>query len=176
MLPLAAFVYLLAKPTITTFIAGGIISILGEAIRIWGVGYAGPTTRSSKVEAPMLITAGPYSYVRNPLYAGNLIIGLGFTLMGTGRNSLLINVTMMITVIFFYFFVYGNIVILEEGYLAKEFGEEYHKYCQNVNRFIPRLYPYQLCQGNFDWKENFKSEIQTLLLFFIMLILMGIKI
>ena len=61
------------------------VALAGEALRCWAVGYSGVTTRADHVTAPQLVTAGPYAYVRNPLYVGNFITALGFTLGFTGR-------------------------------------------------------------------------------------------
>src|ERR1700694_5338388 len=63
------------------------IAFLGEAVRCWAVGYSGVTTRGDHVEAPALITAGPYAHVRNPLYVGNFITALGFAIAFTGKNG-----------------------------------------------------------------------------------------
>src|SRR5579872_4909406 len=60
------------KPNTDSILAGLPTAFAGEAIRCWAVGYSGTTTRADQVTAPQLVTAGPYAYVRNPLYIGNL--------------------------------------------------------------------------------------------------------
>src|SRR5262245_43194508 len=50
---------------------------LGVGLRVWGGGCAGWHTRGHTIGAPQLTTCGPYAYVRNPIYLGNMILGLG---------------------------------------------------------------------------------------------------
>ncbi len=38
-----------------------------------------------------------------------------------------------------FLFIYQSIVLAEENFLIEKFGEEFNKYCQRVNRWIPRL-------------------------------------
>jgi len=82
-LALAAF----GRPSAFSIAVGLPLAFAGEAIRAWAVGYSGVTTRGDTVTAPALVTAGPYAYVRNPLYAGNFITALGFAIAFTGANS-----------------------------------------------------------------------------------------
>src|SRR6187402_1723652 len=52
---------------------------LGLALRAWGSGCAGLHTRSAKIEGAQLVTGGPFAYVRNPIYLGSMILGLGMS-------------------------------------------------------------------------------------------------
>src|SRR5882724_3454501 len=47
-----------------------VIAVAGLALRIWGSGCAGRHTRTARIEAPQLVTDGPFAYMRNPIYAG----------------------------------------------------------------------------------------------------------
>src|SRR4030067_1241157 len=84
-LPFLIPLFLFGRPTLLTLIIGFLISASGEMLRIWGVSYAGGETRTTKVGASALVTQGPYAYIRNPLYAGNLLIYFGISIMA---NSL----------------------------------------------------------------------------------------
>ena len=82
----AALLAAFGRPSATSVTLGLPVAIAGELIRCWAVGYSGVTTRGDRVEAPHLVTAGPYAYVRNPLYVGNFITALGFAVAYTGKN------------------------------------------------------------------------------------------
>ncbi|MFQ6111221.1 MAG: methyltransferase family protein [Nitrospinota bacterium] len=104
---------------------------LGEGIRVWAVGFAGRSTRSKRLKAKLLVTAGPFQYIRNPIYLGNFMIALGMALIS---ESLLI----IFGVLMYFGFVYWNIILLEERFLSAAFGEAYHRYRAEVPRFLPR--------------------------------------
>ena len=80
---LAAF----GKPSAFSVATGLPLAFAGEVVRMWAVGYSGVTTRGDTVTAPALVTAGPYAYVRNPLYVGNFLTAAGFAVAFTGKNS-----------------------------------------------------------------------------------------
>src|SRR5271155_962869 len=83
----AALLAALGKPSAFSVALGVPLALAGELIRCWAVGYSGVTTRGDAVEAPKLVSAGPYAYVRNPLYVGNFLTAAGFAVAFTGRNS-----------------------------------------------------------------------------------------
>ena len=82
--PLAISLIYFSKPIYPYSSIGLALIFLGEYIRISAVRYAGGITRTTKVGAPSLCTAGPYSRTRNPLYLGNVVIYCGVALLAGG--------------------------------------------------------------------------------------------
>ncbi len=132
---LAALVFAQPRKDLITF--GLILIVFGELMRIWGVAYAGGATRTRDVGAPQLVTNGPFAFLRNPLYFGNMFIYVGVSIMTGAWLPYL-----MYLVIFFFSIQYAFIVRLEEGKLSDLFGDEYMKYKEEVPRFFPRISPY----------------------------------
>lgn len=105
---------------------------LGLLVRVWAIGYAGGATRSYKLRAARLVTVGPYAYVRNPIYLGNLLIGLGIVFVSGSWVALAV-----LAIVFS--IEYGAIVSLEEEFLTRTFGDAYREYAGRVPRWLPRL-------------------------------------
>ena len=176
LIPTAALVVILSQPTLKSFLGGLLVACCGEALRIWGVGYSGTTTRHSTVIAPQLVTAGPYAYVRNPLYLGNFITALGFLLVAVGGIGWGLRLALLALILVTYVTVYGLIIPLEEAYLLKTFGAPYADYMRRVPRLLPRLSPYPEPQGTFQWEAIQKAEIHTLILFVLIGLIMGARL
>lgn len=130
---------------------------IGELLRVWAVGYAGGTTRATALGAARdLVTTGPYSYVRNPLYLGNFLLSIGITLF-TNTNWLIP------ILIIGYFIQYIPIIVVEETYLLESCGQVYEEYTADVPRIIPNFHPYtNQSQHDFSWSRALKSEQRTL--------------
>jgi protein-S-isoprenylcysteine O-methyltransferase Ste14 len=106
--------------------------VLGAILRIWAVSHPGRHTRSRTIKAPSLTTAGPYACVRNPIYLANFLIGLGLVVLA--EAVILIPVYLVV-----FGLPYRKIVDQEEGFLRNKFGDEFHRYCEAVPRWLPRL-------------------------------------
>ena len=74
---------------------------------------------------------GPYRYVRNPMYLGVLILGLGLGL-ALGTWFVPLGATIM-------FLVLARRTRIEEHYLIARFGDQYRAYMSRVGRFFPRF-------------------------------------
>jgi len=150
-----------ADPTFWSLIGGLLMVAAGEFLRLWGVAIAGSETRTTgPVGGTFLITTGPFAYVRNPLYLGNIIIYTGFGVM-----SLALFPWMMIVAFVVFASEYALIVSLEEEHLRTAFTEEYERYSGSVPRFIPSLRkfaPGDNPQPLLDWRRGFASERRTL--------------
>ncbi len=146
-----------AKPIFETTLVGILFIVIGEFLRIWAVGYAGGTTRATSLGAARdLVTTGPYSYVRNPLYLGNFLLSLGICIIS--------NVLWLIPVLIVgYIIQYLPIITVEEVYLLASCGSTYQTYQEQVPRFLPQIRPYpNQSDHDFSWARAFKSEKRTL--------------
>jgi protein-S-isoprenylcysteine O-methyltransferase Ste14 len=115
------------------------ISLAGEAIRIFSVGFApgntsGRNTSAGQI-ADQLNVTGAYSLVRHPLYVGNFLMWMG---------PVLFLRSFVFTVIFIlvYWLYYERIMFAEEQFLRSKFGDVYDKWSENVKAFIPRFKGY----------------------------------
>ena len=53
---------------------------VGESIRLWAVRHIGVISRTRSDRLGPLVANGPFRYLRNPLYLGNILLWLGFAL------------------------------------------------------------------------------------------------
>ncbi len=127
------------------------IVIAAQIYRTWAAGFVGTTARGRETHAEVLLTAGPYAYVRNPMYLGNLIITTALVTM----SGLWYALPMAWAA---YAFVYGNVIPYEEAYLRGVFGEEYQAYFQAVPRLLPTLHGYATRRGVFQFREGLVNE------------------
>jgi protein-S-isoprenylcysteine O-methyltransferase Ste14 len=119
--------------------------VLGLIVRAWAGGCAGAHTRKATIEAPRLITGGPYAYVRNPIYLASIVLGLGMV-------GLLGDPWMFVLYVAVFVFLYTAIVPAEEAFLRKAFPEEFARYCAHVPRLLPKWRPWREASPiDFDW-------------------------
>lgn len=160
-IPFLIVMVVFARPTVASLLAGFAVLLTGELIRFWGVSIAGAETRTTgNVGGTFLITNGPFAYVRNPLYLGNMLLYGGIGIMSMALFPWLLAVA----VVWFYF-QYYLIVTREEEYLAQRFGEPFDEYRKSVRRFLPRLTPFRSSQPpakTLDPSEGLASERRTL--------------
>jgi len=158
----------------TSLLKGFFIAAAGELIRFWGVSWAGSETRTtSGVGGSNLIISGPFAYVRNPLYVGNILMYSGLGVMSYALFPYL-----QILAIGFFILQYHLIVGEEEAFLKTKFGEQYKRFLENVPKFFPRFTPYKdetNIQPKVSYAKGFKSEIRTLQAFSVVIIMIIVK-
>jgi len=81
-----------------------------------------------------LVAAGPYRYVRNPMYVGGFVVLMGFALFVQSISVLLFSLVWLLP-------AHAFVVCYEEPTLRSRFGAAYARYCETVPRWIPRLRP-----------------------------------
>ena len=167
-IPFILVLVFFSRPAPLPVVLGSLLIVLGESLRIWAVGYAGGSTRTRTLGAARdLVTTGPYAYVRNPLYLGNLLLSLGVCVVA--------NVYWMIAVLLIGFLIqYTPIIRSEETYLMDVCGNRYRAYCAAVPRLIPHLRPNGEPSGHdFSLRRALKSEKRTLTAIICVLVLIA---
>lgn len=76
-----------------------------------------------------LVTTGPYSFSRNPLYLALTLIYSGITLVANSFWSALFAPVVLLV-------VRRGVIDREEQYLERRFGDEYRQYKHQVRRWI----------------------------------------
>jgi protein-S-isoprenylcysteine O-methyltransferase Ste14 len=110
-----------------------IFDIIGYIlIVLCGMGRLYTTAFLGGLKNKELVTYGPFSVVRNPLY---VFSWLGFTGFAIFSN----NIWVMILIPAGFFFLYLFLVKREEEFLSETFGTVYADYRARVPRFIPNF-------------------------------------
>jgi len=111
-----------AAPSWLSIAVGAVIAILGIAIRALASGH---------VQKDRVLTrTGPYAYVRNPLYLGSIVIGVGFVIAAR-------DIWIAAVLVLFFVAVYVPVIRGEENFLRGRFAE-YADYTRQVPRLLPR--------------------------------------
>lgn len=141
----------LSRPSVSSMLAGLPLAVLGLVLRGWAAGHL--------AKDRSLATGGPYSYIRNPLYAGTLIVAAGIVIASrSGWLAIVFGAVFLL--------VYLPAIELEEQHLREIFNE-YGAYAAHIRRFLP-LTKWRAEAGKFSWqlyKQN--REYKALLGFLI---------
>jgi protein-S-isoprenylcysteine O-methyltransferase Ste14 len=109
------------------FLAGCLLAGIASLGRLWCSLYiAGHKTRH-------LVTEGPYSLCRHPLYFFSFLGGIG-----VGLASETLTVPVLILAAFAIYYPY--VIRFEENKMTAQHGEIYGAYCRQTPRFWPRWF------------------------------------
>ena len=122
-----------ARPSWRSIAAGVPIALLGEGLRIWAAGHL--------VKGTEVTMSGPYRLLRHPLYAGSVIMGVGFVVAAASplAAGLVLGYLAVMTV---------AAVRLEEATLRADFGDTYARYAAGESTPPPRRFSFRRVTGN----------------------------
>jgi protein-S-isoprenylcysteine O-methyltransferase Ste14 len=113
-------------------VLGALAAAIGAVLRVWGAAYLGyDIVHHGQMQGRAVMAAGPYRYVRNPLYLGGWFMMIAISLLMPPSGALF---TMVLITVF-----YMRLTLGEEAFLAAQLGEPYAEYKQAVPRLLPRL-------------------------------------
>jgi protein-S-isoprenylcysteine O-methyltransferase Ste14 len=132
-IPLAAGIisdYFFSRPLFSSNIFWQVLALMllifGLTFMIWSVREAG---KLDMVSPDRLITSGPYSFSRNPMYVSWISIYLSVFFIS---RSLWLLLLLVVAILITHFLV----IIREERTLSLKFGDQFEEYCEKVRRYI----------------------------------------
>ncbi len=159
--PLALALLLVRAGQVTApwvLVAGPLLVLAGEGIRLWGVRHIGTISRTRTTRYGPLITGGPYRIVRNPLYVGNWFLWTGFAVWS--------GLLWMIPVAWIVFAIHYRAIARWEGeFLRGIYRETYDAYARQVRAWVPR-WPARAAgppAARHPWRDVLFSERGTLI-------------
>ena len=118
-----------ARPDRGTVTAGLVLATLGQIFRIYAAGFIFKNKQLAK--------NGPYALVRHPLYLGNFMILIGFTIACA-------NLYVVAVVVLFFLIWYPAAIAYEDSKLERIFEDEWREWSNNIRAIIP---------GRFRWSD-----------------------
>jgi len=120
-LPTAVF-----DPSLALMSVAVLLLVTAVCLMVWSVQEVG----SHSINAPdALITSGPFSSSRNPMYVSWLLVVIAaICFTGSVWFVLCLAVALLLT--------HYAAILPEEKRLAEQFGASYLKYCESVRRYL----------------------------------------
>lgn len=125
--------------------------ITGTMLRITGTAYLSPAVmQGTSLHGTAVVIGGPYRYVRNPLYLGTWLLGLGTSILMPLSGAVFFLATSSAFLVF--------LVATEERFLTSVLGTPYQDYKRRVHRFLPRV---RAARAETEAESAAKSEVET---------------
>jgi protein-S-isoprenylcysteine O-methyltransferase Ste14 len=139
--------------TIIVLLLGIVCALSGAFLRTWGTAYLGPSiVHDGAMHGEGVIAAGPYRYVRNPLYLGTFIHTLALALLMPPSGAIFCILAIGIFQL--------RLIAAEESFLTSKVGEPYLAYGAKVPRLVPALTPrVPASTAEPNWPLAFLGEI-----------------
>lgn len=138
----AAFYLWRAHPTWKSIAAGLVVACIGLVTRALAAGQVKKDRE--------LTTTGPYAYVRNPLYLGSILLGIGFAIAGR-------DIWIGVFLVAYFVIIYVPVIQGEQKYLRATFPG-YVDYTRHVPSLLPRKLWYPGVTDGFSRELYFRHR------------------
>jgi protein-S-isoprenylcysteine O-methyltransferase Ste14 len=171
-LPIALAIVIIppASSSVSVVWLGVAVVLFGELMRLSAVRHIGTISRTRTDRLGPLVASGPFGWVRNPLYIGNIALWVGMALVAR-LPWLVLPIAVLLAL------EYHAIVRWEEGLLIGRLGQPYRDYMREVPRWVPRppRTPARPLPPAFGWRETVFSERGTLVAIAVGFFLLWVK-
>lgn len=105
-------------------VAAGIGLVVAAGDRFHAIGTPAPPWKPTSA----LATTGIFVFMRNPMYVGFLVAGLGLAILCASDWAVLLLIPAALM-------LHYGVVLREERYLERKFGDDYRAYVARVRRY-----------------------------------------
>jgi protein-S-isoprenylcysteine O-methyltransferase Ste14 len=139
--------------TIVVLVLGILCALAGAILRTCGSAYIGASiVQDGAMHGEGVVAAGPYRYLRNPLYLGTFIHTFALALLMPPSGAIFC----ILAIGFFQL----RLIAAEEPFLTAKLGEPYRAYCAKVPRLVPVILPRVAASSTQPkWPTAFFGEI-----------------
>jgi protein-S-isoprenylcysteine O-methyltransferase Ste14 len=130
-------------------------ALAGAFLRTWGTAWLRTgVVKDRRVHADRVVADGPYRHVRNPLYLGTLLLGVGIGSVASPLGFLVIVAGLLV------FFL--RLIGREEAELSAARGSGYEAFRAAVPRLVPSLLPRCPRSGaRPQWRQALVGELMA---------------
>ncbi|MGA3019560.1 MAG: methyltransferase [Bryobacteraceae bacterium] len=134
------------------FAAAALTVTAAALLRSWAEAYLkSSVVHDSALHSESLVAEGPYRYVRNPLYLGNILLAAGMGTMASRAGFFFMLIGMTV--------VMYRLILREEAGLGESQGAGFLRYCNAVPRLVPSLRPRVPAGGGRpNWLDGLTGE------------------
>jgi protein-S-isoprenylcysteine O-methyltransferase Ste14 len=123
------------------FFAAALLALLAAVLRTWATGYLRPEiVVDGTVHSSRLVADGPYRFVRNPLYLGNMLLAVAFATMASRLGA--------VVLVAGHALFLPRLIAREEQALTAGHREAYAAYFRSVPKLVPALSPRVAASGH----------------------------
>jgi protein-S-isoprenylcysteine O-methyltransferase Ste14 len=143
----------LEAATIAVTSAAILLALMGTGFRIWGTAYIGSSVVQSRaMQARGVVAAGPYRYLRNPLYLGSFLFAVGVAILMPPSGAAFSLVASFVQML--------RLILREEPYMEAQQGDAYIAYKNRVPRLLPSLAAHvPQSAARPEWLQAFAAEV-----------------
>jgi protein-S-isoprenylcysteine O-methyltransferase Ste14 len=139
--------------TLTVLALGILCALLAATLRTWASAYLGASiVQDGAMLGEGVIAAGPYRYLRNPLYLGTFIHTLALALLMPPTGAIFSILAIGLFQL--------RLIAAEQTFLTAKLGDPYRAYCARVPSLLPALTPRVPASATHPkWLTAFLGEI-----------------
>jgi protein-S-isoprenylcysteine O-methyltransferase Ste14 len=139
--------------TIAVLIFGILCALISASLRTWAAAYLNSTVvKHASMQGDQVVAAGPYRFLRNPLYVGTFIHTFALALLMPTSGALVCIVLIGLFQL--------RLIAGEEAFLTAKLGEPYIAYRAKVPALFPALTPrVPASPTQPQWPQAFLGEL-----------------